>query len=247
MYAFLSFEPQRGIKSDEFAGIENCMDHPAKDALAQQCNLLPCETFSFVKSEWKPCSQTCGTGYTTRRLTCFSSYGYAVSASQCECTDGDCDTFKTCKTNACEEPYHTFSGYSACSVACGGGVKSRTATCNNPDGTVAAASVCEDARLIDERAEVACNTVTCKADSFIWRTGAWSTCTPLACGGTRTREVTCRCVSTLVSELGVMVFLLAVRGVMYYATFGLNFFQVVYPLGLWSWSSGVVKVRFGYG
>ena len=24
-------------------------------------------------------------------------------------------------------------------------------------------------------------------------------------------------------------------------------FQVVYPLGLWSWSSGVVKVLHGYG
>ena len=24
-------------------------------------------------------------------------------------------------------------------------------------------------------------------------------------------------------------------------------FQVVYPLGLWSWFSGIVKVQFGYG
>ena len=24
-------------------------------------------------------------------------------------------------------------------------------------------------------------------------------------------------------------------------------FQVVYPLGLWSWFSGVVKVLYGYG
>eukprot|EP00892_Ulva_mutabilis_P012233 jgi/Ulvmu1/9382/UM051_0009.1 len=175
----------------EEVGPENC-DPPSQDALSQECNLWPCESFAFVKSEWRPCSQTCGGGYTTRRFTCFSSYGYTVAETNCQCTDEDCATFAACNDNACEGPYLTYQGYSACSATCGGGVKSRTTSCNYPNGTLAAASVCEDTGLRDEMQEVACNTIACQADSFVWKTGTWSPCTPATCGGTRTREVTCR-------------------------------------------------------
>lgn len=154
--------------------------------------MRPCETFTFVKSAWRPCSQSCGGGYTTRKFTCYSSYGYVVDSSECQCDDGDCNTFDRCNSAACEGPFLTFDGYSACSAACGGGVKSRSTSCNHPNGTLAAPAVCDDAGLQDLRSEVACNSIACQADSFVWKTGPWSSCAPATCGGSRTRQVTCR-------------------------------------------------------
>lgn len=160
--------------------------------ISQECNLIPCETFQMQKGSWSPCSQSCGGGYRTRKMTCFSSYGHAVESGKCTCTGSDCATFEMCNEKACDAPYLTFSAYSPCDVTCGGGFKERVSTCNNPDGTVAATSVCDDLGLTDSLQRVSCNSAPCKADSFVWETGSWSACTPATCGGTRTREVTCK-------------------------------------------------------
>lgn len=172
------------------AGREMC-DAPPDKELFQRCNLVPCETFQFSVSSWSACSQSCGGGYRTRKMTCLSSFGHVVNPAKCTCTGTDCDTFEECNTNDCDGPYLTFSTYSACNVVCGGGVKTRTANCNLADGTAADETVCLELGLQDTAAEVPCNTAACRADSFIWKTGTWSACDSAACGGTRTREVTC--------------------------------------------------------
>lgn len=176
----------------------NCIP-PPDGALFQECNLAACETFQFINSSWTSCSKSCGGGYRTRTLTCFSSYGYAVDKSECSCEDVDCSTVQECNTEACEEPYLTFTSYSPCSLECGGGVKIRDAACNNADGTAAPPELCSDLGLRDNLQEVPCNTARCNTDAFIWRTGDWTPCSPAVCGGTRTREVTCWC--DLISRL----------------------------------------------
>lgn len=159
--------------------------------LRQQCNLLPCETFSTSAGIWGECSKTCGGGQRVRSFKCLSSRGY--TAARLRCTDTP-TTVETCNTNVCGEHYYTTSPFSGCSARCDGGIKERTVTCVDKDGAAVDDSLC--AALVKPVASKVCNTKACVI--AVWKVGQWSAC-PATCGGMRERTTNCQYASCCVA------------------------------------------------
>lgn len=159
----------------------------------QACNQQPCETYTYVTGQWGPCNEQCGRGLRFRSTKCKSSKGHTVSRKKCEgVTDELMAIFDECNTNECPSLYYDYSAWGACSEECGGGVKTRTATCMK-DSTPVADSEC--ASKTKRSLEKPCNKNPC-AMPTIWTEEEWGMC-DLPCGGKRTRpEATCKCDQT---------------------------------------------------
>lgn len=170
-----------------------CEYQPRKEDLEQTCNEMPCETFTLKEGKYSECSATCGGGFQTAQHICLSSYGYAAPISKCQAVP---PSYRQCNTQTCTQPYYTYSGWTPCSVTCGGGEKTRTATCNTPLGQETIDSECTSAQVELLAVSVSCNSRPCEAHG--WEVTAWGEC-DAACGGQRMREVTCVYVSDFLS------------------------------------------------
>ena len=120
---------------------------------------------------------------------CASSYGFAVHTSNCENVPA---SFQECNTDGCEVPYYTYSAWSPCSEECGGGEKTRVATCNSANGDAVAESECTIRDILPLETSKPCNSKPCEA--FNWKVTSWGECDAI-CGGQRMREVSCVYVS----------------------------------------------------
>ena len=101
----------------------------------------------------------------------------------CGTCGNQCATGSTCSAGVCgsARQWRT-NDWGICSVACGGGVRTRTVTCF-VDGVPAADTECPFATR--PFPQEACNTQACPAPQ--WVAGAWSACA----GGFQTRPVSC--------------------------------------------------------
>ncbi|XP_052807330.1 semaphorin-5B-like isoform X6 [Mya arenaria] len=138
-------------------------------------------------TDWNECSVSCGTGSKTRNRNCDNP---PPSGGGDACL-GDSSESEVCNLGSCTQNVNGGWGlwldWSTCSVSCGGGVRSRSRSCNDPT-PVGEGRLCVDAddgqeKNSDFEAE-ACNTAQCIEN----QNGGWSTwirtsdCT-VTCGG----------------------------------------------------------------
>ena len=86
----------------------------------QRCFHKPCPIWSDW-SEFKPCSQTCGSGQTSRSRWCKNG------SSMSECGSNSNET-ESCNTTPCPN-WGTWGQFSACSASCGAGNQERLREC----------------------------------------------------------------------------------------------------------------------
>jgi len=124
--------------------------------------------------DWTPCSNSCGTGTQSRKLSCANG-----DQSECDHRGGAPRVNRTCHdTSGC---WWKFSDWSPCSSTCGEGTQRRNVTCGNGD-------------LKDclERAAMPPTQQSCRAfNGCRWQTGAWSECMAQCGAGVRHRYVRC--------------------------------------------------------
>eukprot|EP00753_Platysulcus_tardus_P001896 PLAT11594.50.p1 GENE.PLAT11594.50~~PLAT11594.50.p1 ORF type:complete len:1102 (-),score=560.66 PLAT11594.50:249-3290(-) len=156
------------------------------------CNLQACETFTWQLTGYEECNRPCGGGLASPIVDCVSSYTGVTDASAC--ADVPMPQPLGCNTQSCPSFFWISSDWSDCSESCGGGERTRVATCmQDVDGTesVADSANCE----ADERpaeSEV-CNDQPCI--TYSWRAGDWRECT--GCGPDSSRRRSVRCIDSL--------------------------------------------------
>jgi len=107
-----------------------------KPADERSCNTQPCPA-DWHLSSWSSCSTTCGHGRLTRTLSCKRKVknpdGYqTVSTKACQGSKPT-DLSKSCYAAPCPAEWVP-SNWGECSKTCGGGVMTRTLSCQKPSG-----------------------------------------------------------------------------------------------------------------
>lgn len=160
---------------------------------------IPCRMSEW--DEWSDCSASCGMGERFRRRVIVQHPAY--DGASCEggltqlegCTSpGDCCTVKHCK-------WGQWSDFSACSVTCGGGYKTRDRqVVQSPS---CGGKLCEALPMAES---VPCNMEECSAlgcvDGVWGNWGPWTGCSAECGGGTSSRE---RCIHTQANYCGTGV------------------------------------------
>ncbi|MDE3156438.1 MAG: thrombospondin type-1 domain-containing protein, partial [Acidobacteriota bacterium] len=148
-----------------------------------QSTLTPVDCVVSAWSAWGACSAVCGGGVQTRTRTVITpaSNGGAACPALTESL--------ACNTQPCVTYQWVFSDWSTCSAACGGGTQTRTAVCEDSNGTVVANSACAGLPPAAGPTSQACNTQACV--TYQWVLSAWSACSATCGGGTQTRTAVC--------------------------------------------------------
>ena len=128
-------------------------------------------------SAWSACSVSCGGGTQTSSRSCTNP---PPSGGGTTCS-GPAVRTQTCNTTACAAVVNGgWSGWGACSVACGGGIQTRTCTAPAPANGGAACS---------GTTSQSCNNHACPAPiNGGWTT--WGACSVTCGGGSQTRTCT---------------------------------------------------------
>uniref|UniRef100_A0A8C5H845 PLAC domain-containing protein n=1 Tax=Gouania willdenowi TaxID=441366 RepID=A0A8C5H845_GOUWI len=95
----------------------------------EACNLQPCPAFWDI-GEWSECSKTCGLGMQNRQVLCrqvYANHTLNVHSSRCRHLEKP-ETTSTCQLKICSE-WQIRSEWTACSVPCGLGQRSRKVLC----------------------------------------------------------------------------------------------------------------------
>ncbi|WAR06181.1 CADN-like protein, partial [Mya arenaria] len=142
-------------------------------------------------SDWgsySVCTEDCGGGTKTRTRTCTNPQPENGGAD-CSALGAASET-ADCNTQACpiDGGYSDWGSYSVCTEDCGGGTKTRTRTCTNPQPENGGAD-CSALGAASETAD--CNTQACPIDGGYSDWGSYSVCTEDCGGGTKTRTRTC--------------------------------------------------------
>lgn len=132
----------------------------------------PCETqtnceFQWFTSQWSKCSAECGKGVQSRTIVCGAFDGDVVkrAADETSC-DADSKPEESRECDGPEEcPGQWFSGpWTACSVKCGGGQKTRKILCM-VDSKVSDSAKCDEEAI--EFGSEDCNTEACVDDETL--------------------------------------------------------------------------------
>jgi hypothetical protein len=138
----------------------------------------------WYSGSWSSCP-VCGGGTSTRTVYCMKSDGTIVADSLCTGTKPIAS--QSCNTPACTVYHWEYGTWGSCSVSCGTGTQSRSATCKDSNDNIVADSYCSG---ISKGTTIQyCNTQTCI--TYSWVTGGWSSCTKTCGGGTQSRSVIC--------------------------------------------------------
>ena len=164
-------------------------------ASIQSCNTAACES-EWVYGSWSACSASCGTGIETREYQCqqYTTAWAVVANSVCTANNGAVGaTTQSCTLGTCATavvPTIVYGGWGSCSVSCGGGTQTRTASCvNSVNGAALSASECTSITTTQS-----CNTQVCApTETYNWQyaPGGWSTCSASCAGGVITASVEC--------------------------------------------------------
>ncbi|XP_063678147.1 SCO-spondin-like [Bolinopsis microptera] len=108
------------------------VDCNGDDSESQNCNADPCPVDGGWSefSDWSECSVACGGGSQNRIRSC-SNPAPANGGVDC---NGDDSESQDCNADPCpvDGEWSSFSDWSECSVACGGGSQNRIRSCSNP-------------------------------------------------------------------------------------------------------------------
>jgi hypothetical protein len=133
--------------------------------------------------------------------TPFGACGFYAGSStcyqyrNCTCSGGVCDNANqpsTVGTCGCQFTYaNQYGFYSPCSVTCGPGTQTRSASCFRSDGAVAAANQC----AAPVNMSISCSYGNCLS----WRAGGWGSC--IGTCGTGYQQQTVDCFDTTLNEV----------------------------------------------
>jgi len=149
-------------------------------------------TYSWKQGGFNVCTQTCGGGTQTQSVTCVQD-GTTTVVTDSYCTGTKPLTSQSCNTQACPVTYSwVASGFTACTVTCGGGIQTQTVTCVQ-DGTrtTVDSSNCANSGT-KPLTQQTCNTQSCgMPTTFSWKQNGFGVCTVTCGGGTQTQTVVC--------------------------------------------------------
>ncbi|KAK2853521.1 hypothetical protein Q5P01_006182 [Channa striata] len=153
----------------------------------EACNLQPCPAFWDI-GEWSECSKTCGLGMQHRQVLCRQVYANRtlnVHTSRCRHLERP-ETASTCQLKICSE-WQIRSEWTACSVPCGLGQRSREVRCVSNVGDLVPDEECNmNLRPFDVEN---CDMGACAKS---WFYTEWGNRCSAECGmGVRTRGVLC--------------------------------------------------------
>ncbi|XP_078017602.1 thrombospondin type-1 domain-containing protein 4 isoform X2 [Epinephelus lanceolatus] len=153
----------------------------------EACNLQPCPAFWDI-GEWSECSKTCGLGMQHRQVLCRQIYANRtlnVHTSRCRHLERP-EIASTCQLKICSE-WQIRSEWTACSVPCGLGQRSREVRCVSNVGDFVPDEECNmNLRPIDVEN---CDMGSCAKS---WFYTEWGNKCSAECGmGVRTRGVLC--------------------------------------------------------
>ncbi|XP_013881562.1 thrombospondin type-1 domain-containing protein 4 isoform X2 [Austrofundulus limnaeus] len=153
----------------------------------EACNLQPCPAFWDI-GEWSECSKTCGLGMQHRQVLCRQVYANRtlnVHTSRCRHLERP-DTTSSCQLKICSE-WQIRSDWTACSVPCGLGQRSREVRCVSNEGDFVLDEECNmNLRPVDVEN---CDMGACAKSWFYTN---WGNMCSAECGmGVRTRGVLC--------------------------------------------------------
>ncbi|KAF5886583.1 ADAMTS-like protein 4, partial [Clarias magur] len=153
----------------------------------EPCNVHPCPAYWEVGA-WSECSVSCGWGLQHRQLQCrqnFSSRSTRVHHQRCSGLPQP-NTTQSCHTHSCSH-WQVASNWSACSVDCGAGKRTRRVRCVNDNGGIVKDVEC-NSRLRPQGSED-CHMGPCVSN---WYFTDWTNTCSAPCGpGVQKREVVC--------------------------------------------------------
>ncbi|XP_073727939.1 thrombospondin type-1 domain-containing protein 4 isoform X1 [Misgurnus anguillicaudatus] len=151
------------------------------------CNIHPCPPF-WDMGQWSECSVSCGRGVQQRHIQCRQSFGNLstmVHPQRCASLTRPNST-QICHPRVCSH-WEISTNWSACSVDCGVGKRTRSVRCVSDFGNTVSDRECSD-RLRPQRTED-CQMGPCVTN---WYFTDWtSTCSALCGPGVQRREVVC--------------------------------------------------------
>lgn len=164
-----------------------CSDSVKPDTI-ESCTLGPCETFGWEVSDFGLCSVTCGTGISTRVITCVSSQNGVVDNTYCDAASKPSDYEECAPGVDCVTCVWTVGVWSGCSATCGVGLDTRDVTCSCSDGTTSDTACASLTSYISSKTCIETNL----CESFEWlNTTSWSECSASCGTGVITRTVSC--------------------------------------------------------
>ncbi|XP_026858903.2 ADAMTS-like protein 4 [Electrophorus electricus] len=153
----------------------------------EPCNVHPCPPF-WEAGPWSECSVSCGRGMQQRQLQCRRSFGNRstmVHPQQCAALSRP-NTTQPCQLRICSH-WEIASNWSACSVDCGVGKRTRNVRCVSNHGNEVNEVEC-NSRLRPQGSED-CHMGPCVTN---WYFTDWTNTCSATCGpGTQRREVVC--------------------------------------------------------
>jgi hypothetical protein len=160
-----------------------------------------CSEYTWNRTQWSPCSMECRYGLQKRIVACIKYSGASlVQEEDSVCTrrlgpkpteERDCEPVPDCR--------YSISEWSACSVSCESGVRTRTVYCikteNDVQRTIAPDHCARDVTLSTStpRTKESCYLRKCPCTSPRWIESSLSTCSVSCGGGTQTRDFVCYC------------------------------------------------------
>ncbi|TNM90440.1 hypothetical protein fugu_002729, partial [Takifugu bimaculatus] len=153
----------------------------------EACNLQSCPAFWDI-GEWSECSKSCGLGMQHRQVLCrqiYANHTLNVRTSHCQDLERP-ETSITCQLKICSE-WQIHSEWTACSVPCGLGQRSRAVRCVSNVGDFVPDEECNmNLRPVDVEN---CDMGACAKSWFYTQ---WGRRCSAECGiGVRTRGVLC--------------------------------------------------------
>ncbi|XP_053331275.1 ADAMTS-like protein 4 [Spea bombifrons] len=171
----------------EEVGEEECDTSSKPFPQEEACNTQPCPAFWDV-GNWSVCSRTCGSGIQHRQVLCRQMYANRttmVHPQRCSHLAKP-NVTQTCQLRICSH-WEVQSNWTACSVMCGIGQKTRHVRCISNQGDIVSEGECSN-RLRPRTNEV-CDMGPCVRS---WFHNDWSSSCSAECGpGIQRRSVLC--------------------------------------------------------
>uniref|UniRef100_A0A7M5TX24 Hemicentin-1 n=1 Tax=Clytia hemisphaerica TaxID=252671 RepID=A0A7M5TX24_9CNID len=152
----------------------------------RKCEDMPCPVDGGYSSwsSYSECSEACGDGLMTRKRTC-TNPSPAHGGKQCQ---GASTEEKQCKVKECpvNGKWSSWGGYGGCSKRCGGGLQTRSRSCNNP-APAHSGNPCKGSSTSSKR----CNTHECPVNGNWGKWSGFGVCSKKCGGGTKSRSRRC--------------------------------------------------------